>query len=152
MAALEEEEEVGRSRDHTTKKRAHMYHPSVISFPWSFGGVVHNLPRVARIFCMRWVVCCYKATNSKDRVLNTDWELPTIEILRVAHKFLAVVLESPYTQFLSSPPINLASIHKSGSKPWWVEGSSLYLSLNRLLYVSWNKKRYHQIQFKKIIT
>jgi hypothetical protein len=33
MAALEEEEEVGRSRDRTTKKEAHTYHPSMISCP-----------------------------------------------------------------------------------------------------------------------
>jgi hypothetical protein len=34
MVALEEEEEeAGHSRDHTIKKGAHTYHPSVISFP-----------------------------------------------------------------------------------------------------------------------
>jgi hypothetical protein len=52
MAALEkEEEEAGRSRDHTTKKGAHTYHPFAIWCPWSFDGVVHNPPRVAHIFC-----------------------------------------------------------------------------------------------------
>jgi hypothetical protein len=33
--------------------------------------------------------------NSLDWVLDTDGELPTVETLRVAHKFSAVVLESP---------------------------------------------------------
>jgi hypothetical protein len=31
MAVLEEEKEAGRFRDHTTKKEAYSYHPSVIS-------------------------------------------------------------------------------------------------------------------------
>jgi hypothetical protein len=58
MAALEkeEEEEVGRSRDHTVKKGVHTDHPSMISCPWSFGGVVHNPPRVAYI--LRWDESC----------------------------------------------------------------------------------------------
>jgi hypothetical protein len=45
----EEEEEAGRSQNHTTKKRAHVYHPSVISCPRRSDGVVHNLSRVADI-------------------------------------------------------------------------------------------------------
>ena len=48
-------------------------------------------------------------------------------------KFLAIVLESPYTRFLSGPSDDPTSIHKSWSKSGWVEGSSPYLSLNRLL-------------------
>jgi len=53
MTMLEEEEEkAGRSRDHTAKKGVHMYHPSVISYLWSFGTVVHNSLRVAHMF--RW--------------------------------------------------------------------------------------------------
>jgi hypothetical protein len=71
--------------------------------------------------------------NSLDWVLDTDWELPTIETLRAAHKFSAVVLESPYTWFLSGLPDDPTSIHKSRSKSGWVEGSSPYLSLNQLL-------------------
>jgi hypothetical protein len=35
--------------------------------------------------------------NSLDWVFDIDWELPTVETLRVARKFSAVVLESPYT-------------------------------------------------------
>jgi hypothetical protein len=69
-------------------------------------------------------------------MLDTDWELLKVETLRVARKFSAVVLESPYTLFLSAPSDNLVSIHKSESKSGWVEGSSSYLSLNQLLYVS----------------
>jgi len=65
------------------------------------------------------------------------------------HKFSAVVLESPYTRFLSGPPDNSAFIYKSGSKPEWVEGSSMYLSLNQLLYVFWKLKKYI-IEFNSI--
>jgi hypothetical protein len=50
MAALEEEEEAGRSRDLTAKKRTHKYHPYVISCSLPFGGVVHNPSRVAYFF------------------------------------------------------------------------------------------------------
>ena len=42
-------------------------------------------------------MCCYKATNSLDWVLDTDWELPTVETLWATRKFSVVVLESPYT-------------------------------------------------------
>jgi len=56
MTALEEEEEVGRSWDHTIKKGAHTYQPYVISCPWAFGGVVHNPPRVVHMF--RWDELC----------------------------------------------------------------------------------------------
>jgi len=51
----------------------------------------------------------------------------------VARKFSTVVLESPYTWFLSSLPDDPTSIHKSGSRSKWVEGSSPCLSLNWLL-------------------
>jgi len=84
-------------------------------------------------FLVSWAVCCCKATNSLNWVLDTDWELPTVETLWAARKFLAVVLKSPYTWFLSGPPDDPTSIHKSGSKSGWVEGSSPYLPLNRLL-------------------
>jgi len=33
-------------------------------------------------FSMSWAVYCCKATNSLDWVLDTDWELPTVETLR----------------------------------------------------------------------
>ena len=92
------------------------------------------------IFSVIWVVCCCKAMNSWDWVLDTDWELPTVKILQVAHKFSVVMLERLYTWFLSGPPDDPASIHKSGSKYGWVERSSPYLSLNQLLYVSWKLK------------
>jgi hypothetical protein len=46
----EEEEEAGCSRDHTAKKKPHMYHHSVMLCSWPFGEVVHNSPRVACIF------------------------------------------------------------------------------------------------------
>jgi len=98
---------------------------------------------LAELFIIRWELliffgemCCCKATNSWDWMLDTDWELLMVETLRVACKFLVVVLESPYTLFLSGPSDNLVSIHKSESKSGWVEGSSSYLSLNQLLYVS----------------
>ena len=60
-----------------------------------------------------------------------------VETLQVIRKFLVVELESSYTQFLSGPPDDPASIDKFGSKFGWVEGSFSYFSLNRLLYVSW---------------
>jgi hypothetical protein len=74
-------------------------------------------------FSVRWVIYCCKAT------------------LRAVRKFSVIVLECPYTRFLSGLPDDPVSIHKSGSKPGWVEGSSSYLSLNRLLYVSWKLKK-----------
>jgi len=71
--------------------------------------------------------------NSSDWVHDIDGELPMVETLSIARKFLAVVLESPSTRFLSGPPDDPTSIHKSRSKSGWVEGSSPYLSLNWLL-------------------
>jgi hypothetical protein len=68
--------------------------------------------------------------NSSNWVLDTDWELPMVKTLQAAHKFSIVVLESPYTRFLSGSPDDPTSIHKSKSKSEWVEGSSPYLSLN----------------------
>jgi len=56
-------------------------------------------------------MCCCKAMNFLDWVLKTDWELPTVETLRVACKLSAVVLESPYTRFLSDPPDDSTSYH-----------------------------------------
>ena len=70
-------------------------------------------------------------------MLGTNCEHLTIETLWVVRKFSAIVLESPYTQFLSGPPDDPASNYKSGLKFGWVEGSSLYLSFKQLLYVSW---------------
>jgi hypothetical protein len=84
-------------------------------------------------FSVSWAVCCRKATNSLYWVLDTNWELPMIDTLRVARKFSAVMLESPYTRFLSGSPDDPTSIHKSKSKSEWVEGLSPYISLNRLL-------------------
>jgi hypothetical protein len=74
-------------------------------------------------------------------VLDTDWKLPTVETLRSALKFSAVVLKSLYTWFLSGPLDDPASIHKSGLKSGWVKKSSPYISLNWLLYVSWKLKK-----------
>jgi hypothetical protein len=71
--------------------------------------------------------------SSLDWVLDTDGELPTVETLRPERKFSVVMLESSYTRFLSGPPDDPTSIHKSGSKSGWVEGLYPYLSLNRLL-------------------
>jgi hypothetical protein len=73
-----------------------------------------------------------------------------VETLRVARKFSDVVLKSPYTQFVSGPPDDPTSIHKSGSKSGWVEGSFPYLSFNRLYWSPKNEKRNHHIQFNKI--
>jgi hypothetical protein len=100
---------------------------------------------------LRWAICSctpwsYKVVNSKDWVLGTDCELPIVETPRTVCKFSVVVLESLYTRFLSGPLDNPASNHKFRLKSGLVEGSSPYISFNRLLYVSWNKKWNHQIQ------
>ena len=58
-------------------------------------------------FSVSWDMCCYKATNSLDWILDIDWKLSIVETLQVAHKFSAVVLERPYTRFLSAPWSNL---------------------------------------------
>ena len=112
-----------------------MYHHSMISSSWSFSKVVYNSPRVSHI--SRWdetcvvhnspcvvhnspiVACifqwdeyCCNATNFLDWVLDTNWELPTVETLCAVHKFSAIVLESPYTLFLLGPPDDPTSIHK----------------------------------------
>jgi hypothetical protein len=72
-------------------------------------------------FLVRWAVCCYKATNSLDWVLDTDWELPTVETLWAARKFSVVVLESPYTRFyrvhqIILPPSTNPERNLDGSK------------------------------------
>jgi hypothetical protein len=62
--------------------------------------------------------------NSLDWELDIDWELPTVETLRVNRKLSAVVVESPKTQFLSGPPDETTSIHKFGLNSGWVKISS----------------------------
>ena len=70
-------------------------------------------------------------------VLDIDYKLLMVKTLQVVYKFSVIVLQSPYTRFLSGPQDDPTSIHKSRLKSKWVEGSSYYLFLNRLLYVSW---------------
>jgi hypothetical protein len=127
------EEEAGCFRDHTAKKRAHMYHPSVMYCSWPFGEVARNSPRVAHIF--QWDESCVVHNSlivariflwDESRVAASP-RTPYIRFsiligssqrlrLRAARKLLAIVLESPYTRFLSGPPNDPTSIHKSGSK------------------------------------
>jgi hypothetical protein len=94
-------------------------------------------------------VCCCKATNSLDWVLDIDWELPTVETLRDARKFSAVVLESPYTRFYRVhqtilPPSTNPDRNPDGSKdcPHISPSTGYYRSPE-------NKKRNHHIQFNK---
>ena len=47
--------------------------------------------------------CYFKAMNSSNWVFDTDWELPTVETLRAARKFSAVVLESHTPDFYRVP-------------------------------------------------
>ena len=47
--------------------------------------------------------------NSSNWVLDTDGQLITVETLRANRKFSAVVLESPYTRFLSG--LRLSYLH-----------------------------------------
>jgi hypothetical protein len=127
MTALEEE--ASRSRDHTAKKRytctTHMR-----------SNVYDHL---AELFIIRRELVIF--FGEMRRMLLQDHEL-----LRLGARYRlwapngsdttghppvsAVVLESLYTRFLSGPPDNPVSIHKSESKSEWVEGSSPYLSLN----------------------
>jgi hypothetical protein len=68
------------------------------------------------------------AMNSKAWVFRIDYEHPTIETLWVVRKNSVVILERLYTQFLSGPPNNPTSNHKSGSRSRWVKKLSSYLS------------------------
>jgi len=144
-AALEEEE-VGRYRDLGVNKEEHMDHPYVMSSPLPFGGVLHNPQWVIYIFfLLRLVVqSCTRlfniASNSGVWMLGTYYEHPTVETLRVVHKFSVVVLKSSYTRFLSGPLNDPAFNRKSRSRSRWIKGSSPYLSFKRLLYVSWKEK------------
>jgi hypothetical protein len=67
--------------------------------------------------CTHW---SNKTVNSGDWVLNSNCKLPisipTVETLWVIRKFSTVVVDSPYTRFLSGPPDNPASNYKSKSK------------------------------------
>jgi hypothetical protein len=74
-------------------------------------------------------------------VLEIDYEHPTVEIVWVVNKFSIVVLESPYTLFLSGPSDHPVSNHKLGSRSRGVKESSLYLSFNWLLYIYPGKKK-----------
>jgi hypothetical protein len=117
-------------------------------FWWDESCVVHNYDNCS-YFSVRWVVCCFKATISSDWVLDTDLELPTTEILQAPRTLSVVVLESSYIRFLSGPPDDPITIHKSWSKSGWVEGSS-HISPSTGYYRSpENKKRNHHIQFNK---
>ena len=96
-------------------------------------------------------MCCCKATNSLDWELDIDWELPTVETLRVDCKLSAVVLETPQTRFLSGPPDEPTSIHKSGRI---LDGSKYCprISPSTDYYRSpenKKKKSYHHIQYNK---
>jgi hypothetical protein len=121
-----------------------MYHHSVQSCSWPFGGVVHNSSRVARI-SVRLAVCCFKAMISSDWVLDTDLELPTVKPLQAARKFSTVVLESPCTWFLLGPPPSTnPDRNPDGSKdrPHISPSTGYYRSPE-------NEKRNHHIQFNK---
>jgi len=137
MVELEEKEEAGcytakKEEAHVSPLCDAMFRTIWRRCSWFALSCVYSAVR-GSYFLVSWSVCCYKATNFLDWVLDTDWELLTVETLWAARRFSAVVLESPYTRFLSGSPDDLTSIHKSKSKSGWVEGSSPYLSLNRLL-------------------
>jgi hypothetical protein len=136
---LEEEEEVAsRSWNHMAKKGVHTYHLSVISCPGPFCGVVIIRWELLIFLCE---MSCMLLQGHKLLRLGARYQLGASNSWdTMAHPFSTIVLESPYTWFLSGLPDYLASIHKSGSKSMWVEGSSPYLSLNQLLYVSWKWK------------
>jgi len=93
-------------------------------------------------------VCCCKATNS-DWVLDTDWELPTVETLRAARKFSTIVLESPTPDFYRvhrtiQPPSTNSNRNPDRSKdrPHISPSTGYYRSLE-------NEKSNHHIQFNK---
>jgi hypothetical protein len=62
-------------------------------------------------FSMSWAMCCCKAMNSLDWVLDTDWELPTVETLRVARKFSSRSVGEPVN------PIFIGSTRRSNLHP-----------------------------------
>jgi hypothetical protein len=72
-------------------------------------------------------------------VLGTNCKYPTIETLWAIHKSSDIVFEISYTWFLLGLPNNSVTNHKFESSLWWVKESSMYLSFNQLLYVSWKK-------------
>ena len=87
--------------------------------------------------CTRWFNI---TSNLGVWVLENDCEHPMIETPRAICKLLAVVLESPYTQFLSGLLDDLTSNHKFELRSGWVERSCSYLSFKQLLYVSLKEK------------
>ena len=124
----EEEGEAGHSRDNTTKKRKHTYHPSVISYPWPFD-------RVVQIF--RWDELCVVArprtheTECSIRIGSSQrprhhgpptssqswcWRVCTLDFYRVHQMIL--------------PPSTNLDQNQGGLKirprisPWWDVNSS----------------------------
>jgi hypothetical protein len=94
-----------------------MYHSCVISAPCI----------IARFWASQ-----QQDWSSKDWVLKTNYEHPTVETLRVIHNSSVVMFQKPQTQFLSGPPEDPTSNHKFRLSSGWVEGLSMYLSCNRM--------------------
>jgi hypothetical protein len=94
-------------------------------------------------------VCSFKATNSLDWVLDTDWELPTVETLWATRKFSAVVWRAriPYlyrVHWTIQPPSTNPNRNPDGSKdrPHISPSTGYYRSPE-------NEKSNHHIQFNK---
>jgi len=120
------------------KGDAHVPHPSVILCPWRSGRVVHNPPRVAYI--AGWdhlrVVSRPQSPQTGCSILigSSQWLRHYGRPQVIGHS----VGESVH-------PIFIGSTRRSG----WVERLSPYLSLNRLLYVSWKLKKKSSYSIQK---
>jgi hypothetical protein len=115
-----------------------MYHHSVMSCSWPFGEAVHDslwvvyTPPIGVVFfgeLSRVLLQGHKLRLGARYWLGAPNGWDTTGCPQVLDHSVG----DPYTRFLSGPPDNPTSIHKFGSKSGWVEGSSPYLSLNRLL-------------------
>ena len=101
---MAELEEAGCSRDHTTKKGTHMCHTHL----WSY---VHD--DLAELFIIRRellillgeIICVLFQGHNLLKLGAQYWlGAPNGWDTTVARKLSAIVLESPYTWFLSGPP------------------------------------------------
>jgi hypothetical protein len=111
-----------------------MYHSCVISAPCI----------IARFWASQ-----QQDWSSKDWVLKTNYEHPTVETLRVIHNSSVVMFQKPQTQFLSGPPEDPTSNHKFRLSSGWVEGLSMYLSCNRMC-ICFLKNKSQLVKKKKL--
>jgi hypothetical protein len=102
------------------------------SFISDLSWVISALSRVI------WALTCFRtiAWTTEEWELKPDYKEPTIDTLQPIHISSIVMFMIPQSQFLSGPPDDPTSNHKSGLSSRWIERSSLYTSYNRVFYVS----------------